>query len=187
MDDAIWYRLQQVEWSIPGPFKFMIIAEAVLTCQGRCSLKLFVKVHVTYSRTIKIYDYSRDGAWIVIGDAIWNRLQKYAWPTPGPSTYMNIAETVLTLSWTMLFEIVCKIRMDHCRTNQTYDYSWDGAYIVLGDAIWNRTRTHVSTTPGPSKSGITAEAVLTLSWMMLFEIVCKRSHDPLHDQQKLWL
>ena len=116
MDDAIWYRLQQLEWSIPGPFKFVIIAEAVLTCQGRCSLKLFVKVHVTYSRTIKIYDYSRDGAWIVIGDAIWNRLQKYAWPIPGPSTYMNIAETVLTLSWTMLFEIVCKVRITHSRT-----------------------------------------------------------------------
>jgi len=136
MDDAIWYRLQQVEWSIPGPFKFMIIAEAVLTCQGQCSVKLFVKVNMTYSRTIKIYDYSWDDAWIVIGDAIWNRLQKYAWPIPGPSTYMNIAETVLTLSWTMLFEIVCKIRMDHCRTNKTYDYSWDGAYIVMDEAIW---------------------------------------------------
>jgi len=71
MDDAIWYRLQQVEWSIPGPFKFMIIAEAVLTCQGQCSVKLFVKVNMTYSRTIKIYDYSWDDAWIVIGDAIW--------------------------------------------------------------------------------------------------------------------
>ena len=28
-------------------------------------------------------------------DTIWNRLQKYAWPTPGSSESMIIAETVL--------------------------------------------------------------------------------------------
>ena len=108
MDDANWYGLQQVEWSIPGPFKFMIMAEAVLTCQGRCSLKLFVNVHMTYSRTIKIYDYSWDGAYIVMNDAIWSRLQMCVLPIPGPWKSMIIAEMVLTLSWTMLFEIVCK-------------------------------------------------------------------------------
>ena len=176
-------------------------------------------------------------------DAIWifSQLEPYVWPTPGPPKNMNIAGTVLTLSWTMLFEIVCKIRMDHCRTNQTYDYSWDGAYIVMDETIWSRLnmyvwaipgryksmiiaetaltlswtmlfgivckRTHASTTPEPSTSMIIAETVLALSWvmlydivrehthqprpikpwMMLFEIVCKRIRDPLHDQQNLWL
>ena len=43
-----------------------------------------------------------------MGDAIRNRLQKYAWRTPGSSKSTIIAEMVLTLSWTMLFEIVCE-------------------------------------------------------------------------------
>jgi hypothetical protein len=67
-------------------------------------------------------------------DAILNRLQKYAWFAPGRSKSMIIAETVLTLTWTMLFEIVCK-RMTHFRTIDIYDYSWDGAYIVMDAAI----------------------------------------------------
>jgi len=36
-----------------------------------------------------------------------NRLRKYAWPIPGPSKSLIIAETVPTFSWTILLEIVC--------------------------------------------------------------------------------
>jgi hypothetical protein len=67
---------------------------------------------MAHSSTIKTHDYSWDGAHIVMDEAIENRLQAYAWPTPGPSKSITIAETVLTLSWAMLFEIVCK-RMHH--------------------------------------------------------------------------
>ena len=63
---------------------------------------------MVHPRTIKIYDYSWDGAYIVMEDAIRNRLQKYAWPTPRPSKAMIIAETVLALSWAVLFKIVRK-------------------------------------------------------------------------------
>jgi hypothetical protein len=63
---------------------------------------------MTHSRTIEIYDYSRDCAYIVMDGTIWNRLQKYAWPTPRPSKSMIIVKTVLTLSLTMLSEIVRK-------------------------------------------------------------------------------
>jgi len=41
-------------------------------------------------------------------DPVRNRLRKYEWPTPGPSKSLIIAETVLTLSWTILLEIVCE-------------------------------------------------------------------------------
>ena len=187
-----------------------------------------------HSKTIKIDDYSWDDAYIVMDDAIWNRLQKYARFAPGRSKSVIIAETVLTLTWTMLFEIVCKVermthfrtidiydyswdgvtlswklqfetvcklthfpllhhqtlwlqlrrclhshgrcylkslanvRITHSRTMQIYDYSWNGAYIVMDDAIWNRLRTYAWSTPGPSKSMIIAETVLTLSRTMLF-------------------
>jgi hypothetical protein len=65
---------------------------------------------MAHSRTIEIYEYSWDDVYIVMDDAIWNRLQlaKYAWPTLGLSKSMTIAETVLTLSWTMQIENVCK-------------------------------------------------------------------------------
>jgi hypothetical protein len=79
-----------------------------LHCYGRCYLKSYAWVCMTHSRTIKIYDYNWDSASIVMEDAIWHRLQTYAWPTPGPSKPLIIAETVLTLLWAMLFEIVCK-------------------------------------------------------------------------------
>ena len=42
-------------------------------------------------------------------------------------------------------------------------------------------------TPEPWKSMAIAETVLTLSWMLLFEIVCKSMHDPVQDHQNLWL
>jgi hypothetical protein len=49
-----------------------------------------------------------------------------------------IAETVLTLSWTMRFEIVCKSTHDHSRSINIYDYSRGGAYNVIDDATRNR-------------------------------------------------
>ena len=55
-----------------------------------------------------MYDFGRDGAYIVMGDFIVNPLQSYEWPTLAASKSMGVAETVLTLSWTMLFKIVCK-------------------------------------------------------------------------------
>jgi len=41
-------------------------------------------------------------------DPVRNRLPKYAWPIPGPSTSLITAEAVLTFSWTILLEIVCE-------------------------------------------------------------------------------
>ena len=60
----------------------------------------------------QINDYSIDGAYIGIDDAIWNHLQKYAWRTPVSS------ETVLTLPWTMLWEIVWRCTHDPFQDNQ---------------------------------------------------------------------
>ena len=74
---------------------------------------------MTHSSTIRFYDYSWDGPYIVMDDAIGIRLQTYAWPTPGPSKSMIVAETVLTLSWAM------------------------------GDAILNRLQTYALPPPGP--------------------------------------
>ena len=153
-------------------------------------------------------------------DAIWNRLQMYALPTPGPPKSMIIAETVRALSWTMLFEIVCKSAHDplqnhrnpwlyrrhglHCqgrcylesfakvgevlsRSTQIYDYSRDGAYTVMDNAISNRVQKYAWPTPEPSKSMIVAEMGLTLSGTMLLEIICKSRRDPVQDHPNLWL
>ena len=49
---------------------------------------------------------------------------------------MIIADTVFTLSWTMLFEIVReKVYMADSRTVEIYDYGSDGAHNVMDDAI----------------------------------------------------
>ena len=71
--------------------------------------------------------------------------------------------------------------MIHPGTITIYDYSWDGAYIVMDDAILNRLQNYAKPIPGLSNSIIIAEMLLTLSWTMVFEIVCKRTHDPLQD------
>ena len=92
-----------------------------LHCHGQCHSKSFANVHITHSGTITIYDYSWDSAYIVMDYAISNRLQMYALSIPGPSTSMIIAETVLALSWTMQFEIVCKCT--HCPL-QDYQNLW---------------------------------------------------------------
>ena len=128
MDDAIWNRLESMHESwdsacivtdgrcylttvckctrdqLQDRF-FMITAEIVLIIFVMDDVIWFFgeNVCMTQSRTIKFYDYSWDGAYIVMGDAIWNRLQLCALPIPGQSESMVIAEMVPTLSWTMLF------------------------------------------------------------------------------------
>ena len=88
-------------------------------------LESFANMNITHSRTIKTHDYSWDGAYIVMADAIWNRLQMHALPTPGPSKSMITAGMVLTLSWTMLFEIVANVRSTDSSTTEIYDCGWD--------------------------------------------------------------
>ena len=83
-------------------------------------------------------------------DAILNYLQKYAWTTTAPLESMIIADTVFTLSWTMLCEIVReKVYVVDSRTVEIYDYGSDGAHNVMDDAIWNRLQKHAWPTPGP--------------------------------------
>ena len=94
---------------------------------------------------------------------------------------------MLTLSWTMLLEIVCQSTHVHSRTIKIYDSIWDGAYIVMDDTIWNRLQKYAWPTPGPSESMIIAETVLTLSWTLLFGIVCKCTYYSLQDHLWLWL
>ena len=77
------------------------------------------------------------------------------------------------------------IRMTHSRTIKIYDYGWNGAYIVMHDAIWNRLQTYALSTAEPSRCMIIAQTELTLSWAMLFETVCKRTHQPFQDHQNL--
>jgi hypothetical protein len=91
------------------------------------------------------------------------------------------AEDMLTLSWTMLFEIACKSTHVHSRTIKIYDYSWDGACIIMDDTIRNRLQKYAWPTPGPSGSMIIAQTMLTLSWTMLFEIVCRSTRGPVQD------
>ena len=128
---------------------------AYIDSHGRYYFKSFAELRMAHSRTIEIYDYSWEDAYIVMDDAIWNRLQKYAWFAPGRSKSMIIADTVLTLSWTMLFEIDCK-RLTHFRTIEIYDCSWDGAYMVMDAAIWDHLQAYALPTPGTSNSMITA-------------------------------
>ena len=159
-------------------------------------MKPFANVRMSHSRIIKTYDYSWDGAYIAMDDAIWNRLQTYARRTPIPSKSRIIAGTMLTLSCTMLFAIVCKrtrnplqdhqnlwlwlrcclhchwrcnvksfakVRMTRPGTIKIYDCGWDGAYIVMDNAIWNRLQTYALPNPEPSQSTIIADTVLKLS------------------------
>ena len=169
-----------------------------------------------------MYGFRWEGAYNVMDAAIWDRLQTYAWPTPGPSKSMIKAETVLTLPWTMLFGIVGKrthdalqyhqnlrlrlylrrrlhchgrcylksfanVRMVHSRTIKMYDLGWDGAYIVMGDDIFDLLQRYEWPTLAAFKSMGVAETVLTLSWTMLFEIVCKHTRYPLQDHTNPWL
>ena len=121
-------------------------------------------------------------------DAIWSRLQKYVWSTTAPLESMITANTVFTLSWTMLFEVLrekehiahsrtidiydhglvctmswitraeiaCKSTHDPVQDHRIHDYSWDGACMVVDDALWNRLRKYARLSPGPLESVITA-------------------------------
>ena len=49
---------------------------------------------------------------------------------------MIIAETALSLSWVMLLKIICEHRILNSRTMKLYDYTWDGAYVVMDDGCY---------------------------------------------------
>ena len=65
--------------------------------------------------------------------------------------------------------------------------------IIMAEKVLTLTRTtllqivsnHEVSAPGPSKFVIIAETVLTWSWTMLFETVCKCKHNPLQDHRNL--
>ena len=99
-----------------------------------------------HPRTIKVYDFNWDSAYIVMDDAIWKG---------------------------------ANARMTHSTTIKSYDYSGDGAYTVMGGAISNRLQAYTRSSPGLWKSMIIAEMVPTLSWTMLFEVVCRSTYGPL--------
>ena len=111
---------------------------AYVVMDDGCYLKLFAKVRMAHSGSIKIYAYSWDSAYIVMDDAIWNRLQKYAGPTPRPSKFLIMAETVPNCHGRCYLKSFAKVRVPHSRTFKICDHSWDGAHIVMDDAIWNR-------------------------------------------------
>ena len=84
--DAIWNCLQKYAWATTAPLESTIVADMVFTLSWTTLFEIvFEKVYMAHSRTIEIYDYGWDGAHNVMDDAISNRLQKHAWPTPGPS------------------------------------------------------------------------------------------------------
>ena len=97
-------------------------------------MQSFANVHVIHSRTIRIYDCDWDAAYIVMGDAMLNLLQKYmyAWPALAPSKYYL---------WLWLRQRL----------------------IAMDDAIWSRLQTYVLPTPEPSQSMIIADTVLKMS------------------------
>ena len=87
-----------------------------------------------HSRTIKIHGYSQ--MVLALSWTMCRRLQTYTWPTARPSQAMIIAEMPLSLSWVMLLKIICEHRILNSRTMEIYDYTWDGAYVVMGDGCY---------------------------------------------------
>ena len=153
MDNAICHRLQTYTWPTARPSKAMIIAETALSLSWVMLLKIICEHRILNSRTMEIYDYTWDGAYVVMDDGCYLKLfAKYAWATTSPLESMIIADTVFPWSWTM-FEIVREkvhVYMADSRTVEIYDYVWDGAHNVMDDAIWNRLQKHAWPTPGPS-------------------------------------
>ena len=114
-------RLSMYAWAIP------ILFETVRECMHKPR------------RPIKVWDYSWGDAYIVIDNAILNRLQPYTWSTPRQAKYMIIAEAVPIFAWTMLLAIVCKNTHDApWHIENYYYYSCEGACIAMDGAIWNR-------------------------------------------------
>ena len=95
----------------PGPSQFMIIAEMVLILSWTMLFEIVSKSMHDPLPEPKSYDCSWDRPYIVMNDAIRNRLQRYAWPTPGASAPVSIAKTMLTLSWTMVMKSIAKVHM----------------------------------------------------------------------------
>ena len=187
LDDDIWNRLQTYAWPILRPSQSAIIAETVLILSWTMLFESFANVHITYSRTIEIYDCSWDGAFTVMDDAIWNRLQMCALPLPGPPKSRIRDKILLTLSRTMLlFEIIYK---------RTYDPTpGPSQFMIIAEMVLKLSWTMLFETfsksthdplPEPSKSLMVVETVLKLSWTMLFEIGCKSTHGPLQDHQTI--
>ena len=129
---------------------------------------------------------------------------------------MIIAEMVLTLSWTMLFEIVCENMNNPLKDHSNLELLLRRRMADIGPLAPKRphnARTTPRTTPlgrrvgesgvlrqpffrTPWRIGSTAgrgsttgragaEEAITPSWTMLFEIVCKSTHDPLQDHRNL--
>ena len=95
----------------PGPSQFMLIAEMVLILSWTMLFEIVSKSMHDPLPEPKSYDCSWDRPYIVMNDAIRNRLQRYAWPTPGASAPVSIAKTMLTLSWTMVMKSIAKVHM----------------------------------------------------------------------------
>ena len=106
----------------PRTTTILVIAEKVLTLSCRMRFEIVCKSTHDHSRSIKIYDYSRDDTYNVMDNATRNRLPEKAWATPGLSESVIIAEIMLELSWTMLFEIVCKSRHETLQHHQTLSF-----------------------------------------------------------------
>ena len=157
MGDAMLNLLQKYAWPALAPSKSMIVAETVPHCHGRCDLKSLANIRVAHSRTITIYDYSWYSSWIVIDDATWNRLNVYAWPTPGTSKHpwLQHRRCLHWHRWCYL-KSSAKVCMAHS------SIIWDGPYIAMDDAMGNRLKTYAWPTPAPSKSMIVDDAVRTL-------------------------
>ena len=93
---------------------------------------------INHSRTINIHDYSWDGACIVLGDAIWHRTRTHASTTPHQSLGLQLRRCLHCHGW-CYSKSFANVYVIHSTTSKIYDYSWGGAYIVMGDAIRNRT------------------------------------------------
>ena len=58
-------RLWKYAWPFPKPLKMFVLAETVLTfVWDELYSKLFVKIRLIHSQTIKIFDFCWDGAYI---------------------------------------------------------------------------------------------------------------------------
>ena len=61
----------KLDFLTPGPLKYLILAETVLTCSWRELLKIICKSDLPCSRTIGIFDFSWDGPYIFIERTTW--------------------------------------------------------------------------------------------------------------------
>ena len=109
-----------------------------LHCHGRCCLKSIANVRMTHSRTIESMIIA-ETVLALSAPMLFEIAGKYAWSTPGPYESMVIAGQRLHCHRWCYLESLAKPR---CRTIPICDYSWDGAHIMMGDAIGNRLQTY---------------------------------------------